>query len=218
MFSEVHPAALMMEGRGRADLCAEEAAAARVLWGLNMVVSIPASVMIIFTHLDTVSLEIGPWGLIVEMKSLLFSVVLRSLVLVIYSFKAATGQTRGSVVKGGSTSLLGCLPGLEHFVSDNIVKVTTPLAVDTCERSIKCMSCPLAAVVSKMSRTVFRVSCLKSSSSFGADCLKKLNTVCTSQVSVYLGCDGLMLKTPLINCVTHGCAATVWCELLNVTA
>jgi hypothetical protein len=66
---------------------ARDVEADRVLWGPNEL-SIPALIIICFTHLGTVLLEIPPKGLTVEIKSLL--PVQRCSVLFKYSFNTLT--------------------------------------------------------------------------------------------------------------------------------
>ena len=62
-----HPAATISSGNDSPALWAADVEAARQLWAENLLVSIPASVRISFTHLAMVSLETGwngDWKLI----------------------------------------------------------------------------------------------------------------------------------------------------------
>ena len=68
-----------------------EVAAARVLCGLNIVVSTPAEVMTVRIHLERVSLDTLLYGLVKLIKSLV-SVPLRGFVLLRYSFKQVQTQ------------------------------------------------------------------------------------------------------------------------------
>ena len=65
-----HPAVFKISWIGTEAVLALEVAAARVLCGLNIVVSTPAEVMTVRTHLERVSLDTRLYGLVKLTSSL----------------------------------------------------------------------------------------------------------------------------------------------------
>lgn len=100
-----------------------------------------------------------------------------------------------------------CLPGLDCFnnVSMNIVsKFPLQWMFDTLIACKVCTRCPDRSAISIVSFSVNSFRLHEMLSIF----LIKLSTSLTSHVKVYLGSEGLRLKTPRRNRFTKGCSPT----------
>ena len=185
-------------------LNAAEADAPLVECAPNMEELIPAFSRISRNHL-AMELEVTALcGLINEMNSLL-SPLRKGAVLFTYSRRVLTGQSAVLVGKEGKKKGSIRFPCRDCFARES-GKKDTPfergciLWVSREQRSIDLDG----RVIANKNTALYVRSFKESSSELPSDSIK-LNTVCTSHVSEYLGTGGLSLYTPFSSLVMIGC-------------
>ena len=158
-----------------------------VLWGLNVVTSVPAHTMTAFTQRAKVFLDIGWCGLPCVMKNWVhFSSTSPALKCIYYLIQATRQRSLFSVYAQKTIGLLG-LEGFEHFVGPVMWHITFH---PTSEISIfevynLCKVCSRLPVSTDNSIVVFKVNCWRLKSSFSWRQLafhfqcKRLSTIIT---------------------------------------